>query len=193
MVEMHFLSVGCGNMTLTKFPNGTTYCFDCNITQANENDVFNYLRNGMGSRSKIDVFVCSHRDADHMRGVKKLHKKYPIGLIRDAGAPGTTTDSTEYREYMDLRRQFTGDDIKARTHRDVGEAMIYWMNSEDEEYTDVNDQSIVVKVDYKGSSALLAGDTSYWPPEREYSVALPCRAVEGQHLCRITSWLDHLL
>jgi beta-lactamase superfamily II metal-dependent hydrolase len=117
----------------------------------------------MGSRTKIDDFVCSHRDADHMRGVKKLHKKYPIDVIRDAGVPGTTTNSNEYREYMDLRRQLGGDDIAARTKREVGEAVIHWMNSKDEDFSDANDQSIVMKVDYRGSSALLAGDTSYRP------------------------------
>ena len=150
MVERHFINVGFGNMTLIKFPNGTTYCYDCNITDENEDDVFAYLKKAMGGRTSIDVFVCSHRDADHMRGIKKLHKKYPISVIRDGGVPGTTTDSTEYREYMDLRRQLAGDDIKARTHRRVGEAVIHWMNSKDEDFSDANDQSIVMKVTTKG-------------------------------------------
>src|SRR5258707_4223574 len=76
---------------------------------------------------------------------------------------GRLLNSTEYREYMDLRRSLAGDDIKARTHREVGDAVIHWMNSKDEDFSDTNDQSIVMKVDYKGSSTLLAGDTSYQP------------------------------
>jgi beta-lactamase superfamily II metal-dependent hydrolase len=163
MVEMHFLNVGCGNMTLIKFPNGSTYCFDCNITDDNEDSVFSYLRRAMDTRRRIDFFICSHRDADHVRGVKKLHKKYPISKIRDAGVVGSTTDSAEYLAYMDLRRQCAGEDIKARTYQEVGEAVIRWMHAEHEDYSDANDQSIVMRVEYLGSSAVLAADTSYRP------------------------------
>ena len=60
----HFLDVGCGNMTLLLFPNGITYLYDCNVTDGNEEDVLSYLATAMGSRTSLDVFICSHRDAD---------------------------------------------------------------------------------------------------------------------------------
>ena len=40
---LHFIDVGCGNMTLICFPNGTTYLYDCNITNDNEGRVVAYL------------------------------------------------------------------------------------------------------------------------------------------------------
>ena len=107
-MEIHFIDVGCGDMTLILMPNGTTFVIDCNITNDNKDSVFKYLKKAMGGRSEINVFINTHRDADHMRGIKLLHEQYPIAIIWDSGVPGTTTDSNEYKEYMDLRRKKLG-------------------------------------------------------------------------------------
>lgn len=162
-MEIHFIDVGQGNMTLLRFPNGTTYLVDCNVTDENADSVLSYLGDAMGSRTRIDKFICSHRDADHMRGVKRVHEEYPIGEIRDPGVPGTTTDSVEYEEYMNLRREVGGRVIKARTYYDIGQVRVRFMNSADDDLTDVNDQSIVLKVEFGGSSVMFAGDTSSRP------------------------------
>lgn len=163
MVEIHFLKVGCGNMTLIKFPNGETRFYDCNITDENEDTVFNYLRKAMSNRRQIDSFICSHRDADHMRGVKKLHAIYPVDEICDSGVEGTTADSSEYREYMDLRRKVGSREIKPRTYDEVGDSVVRWMNSKDDGLSGANDQSIVMKVEYNSSTAMLTGDTTHVP------------------------------
>lgn len=45
-----------------------------------------------------------------MRGLKRLHTRFPIKLVCDNGLPGGTTNTTEYDEYMAVRRaakQFT--------------------------------------------------------------------------------------
>jgi len=162
-MEIHFIDVGMGNMTLLRFPNGTTYLLDCNVTDDNADAVLAYLSRAIGSRTHIDTFVCSHRDADHIRGIKRVHEEYAIKEIRDSGVAGTTTDSAEYEEYMDLRRTLRGPVIKARTYRDVGEVRMRFMNSADDNLPDANDQSIVIKVEFSGSSAILTGDTSFRP------------------------------
>jgi len=158
----HFLDVGCGNMTLLLFSNAT-YLYDCNVTDDNEEDVLRYLATAMGTRTSIDIFVCSHRDADHMRGLRKIHDDYPIGEIRDPGVAGTTTDSPEYEDYMVLRREIGSRIIQARTKLEIGQATVRYMNSADEDFADANDQSIVMKIEYENSSLLLAGDTSFAP------------------------------
>ena len=162
-MEIHFLDVGCGNMTLLKFVNGHTYLYDCNVTSNNSTDVLSYLTQAMGQRTKIDTFICSHRDADHMRGIQYVHRCFPVGQIRDAGVPGTTTDTDEYKAYMALRRRLAGPVIRSKTLRMVGDAKLSFMNAARSDTDDVNDQSIVVKVDYQGSSALLAADTGFLP------------------------------
>jgi len=102
---IHFIDVGQGNMVLIEASDGTNLVFDCNITEDNEDRVLNYVAKTIGSGTPLHAFICSHRDADHMRGVKKLHRYFPVRRIWDSDYPGTTTNSPEYREYMDLRRQ----------------------------------------------------------------------------------------
>lgn len=83
--EIHFVDVGQGNMVLIKADDGTRFVFDCNITLENETRVLAYVEKVFGKGNSIKALICSHRDADHMRGVKKLHAKNPISKIWDAG------------------------------------------------------------------------------------------------------------
>lgn len=101
--EIHFVDVGQGNMVLIKADDGSRFVFDCNITQDNESRVLGYVAKVFGRSNRIRAFICSHRDADHMRGVTKLHNKNPISEIWDSGYAGTTTGSPEYTQYMNLR------------------------------------------------------------------------------------------
>ena len=78
---IHFIDVGQGNMVLIEPSNGSKFIFDCNITNDNEARVLAYVRSKIGKGTRLKAFICSHRDADHMRGVKKLHKEFPIDKI----------------------------------------------------------------------------------------------------------------
>jgi beta-lactamase superfamily II metal-dependent hydrolase len=101
---VHFMNVGQGNMVLCQLDDGKRLFYDCNVTSENASDVLAYLGRVIGLGTPIDIFVKSHRDADHMRGVKRVHARFPIKKVGDSGVTGNTPDSTEYREYMDLRR-----------------------------------------------------------------------------------------
>ncbi len=162
-MDVHFIDVGCGNMTLLVLPEGAIIVYDCNITEDNKERVLKYVKSTIGSGTDIRVFINSHRDADHMRGIKLLHAQHTIKEIWDTGVPGTTTDSTEYKAYMDLRRTVTSREIEARKYWDYGDARLRCMNSKWEDYTDPNEQSIVLKVQFKGASVMLAGDTNVRP------------------------------
>lgn len=193
-MEIHFLDVGCGNMALWLFPNGTTWICDCNITDDNEDAVMAYLRKVLSGRQRVDAFICSHRDADHMRGIKKLHKAYPLGGIWDNGVEGTTTNTPEYLEYMDLRRQLRHGEIAAGSCQSVGGVEISWLHSKDPDYSDANDQSIVAKIDFIGSSVLFPGDTSYAPWKdklvRKYGERLKSNILLASHHGSITFFED---
>ena len=162
-LEFHFIDVGCGNMTLAKFPSGLTINYDCNITSDNEKRVITYVDRVLGQNTPINVFVNSHRDADHMNGIKTLHKTHPIQKVWDSSETGTTPDSPQYRDYMEIRRLVGYDEIKAGGSCNWGEVSIKCLNSQRSDYTDTNDQSIVLKIGYKGQSLILPGDTSYKP------------------------------
>jgi competence protein ComEC len=165
--EIHFVDVGQGNMVLISADDGSRFVFDCNITQDNETRVLAYVAKVFGKGNSIKAFICSHRDADHMRGVKKLHALNPISKIWDSGYAGTTTDSTEYKEYMNLRREVGECVIKRKTRADYGKTRLRFMSDADERLPkNANAQGIVIKVEQRSQtgdtcleSAMLPGDS----------------------------------
>ena len=89
-LRFHMLDVGEGLMVLIIFPNNQVMLFDCNVTGDNESAILNYLSDNIPFKMNsatgnveqfIDVFVNSHRDEDHYRGLKKVNAQYPIKSI----------------------------------------------------------------------------------------------------------------
>lgn len=166
---IHFIDVGQGNMVLVQCANGTNFMVDCNITDANDCRVLNYVANQIGRQGRLRAFICTHRDADHMRGVRDLHRVFPIQEIWDAGYPGTTTDSDEYKEYMKLRRELKSYEIRRGFEIDFGRTRFRFLSSKDSRLPDnANDQGLVLKVEQRNSdmsrvmaSTILTGDGSY--------------------------------
>lgn len=164
---VHFIDVGQGNMVLIETSSGKVFVFDCNITDNNEDRVLDYVADQIGEGKSLHAFICSHRDADHMRGVKKLHARFPIRKIWDSDYPGTTTDSPEYRAYMDLRRRVGSKTIKKATYDDYGRTRLRFMSAKDNRLPDnANAQGIVIKVEQRNQamdriegSAILPGDS----------------------------------
>ena len=134
-MEIHFINVGCGNMVLI-LTSTKKVVYDCNITDDNEGRVLRYLRRVLGS--SIDIFICSHRDADHMRGIKTLHAAFPISIIFDSGVTGTTPSSDEYEDYMDLRRRLGYKEIEANKYHTYGDTKFRWMNSKSSDYSRIH-------------------------------------------------------
>ena len=163
---IHFIDVGQGNMTLLQLDNSKVMLYDCNVTNNNENKVLNYLGTVLGWDTPIDIFVNSHRDADHMRGIKKVHHYFPIQKIWDSGVTGNTTNSAEYLDYMDLRRRVGFREVERRKRWSFGKTVLRVMNSKNGDIEDdPNAQSIVIKAQHTNkqasnlSSVLLCGDT----------------------------------
>jgi Predicted hydrolase (metallo-beta-lactamase superfamily) len=107
------IDVGNGLMFLGIFPDNTTVVFDCNITDEMKENIIEYLKNniptrkdiGNGERKQwIDIFINSHRDSDHIRGLNYLNEVFEIREIWDSGQTGQATRSKDYEYYMRLRR-----------------------------------------------------------------------------------------
>ena len=164
---VHFIDVGQGNMVLIQTSSGTCFVFDCNVTDENEERVLGYVASQIGEGRALHAFICSHRDADHMRGIKKLHARFPIRCVWDSDYPGTTTDSPEYRAYMDLRRTVGNKTIKKQTKHDFGRTRLRFMSAKDDRLPkNANAQGIVIKVEQRDermervrASAMLPADS----------------------------------
>jgi beta-lactamase superfamily II metal-dependent hydrolase len=164
---IHLLDVGQGNMTLIECADGSKRIFDCNLTSERENSILQYLANQINWDTPIDAFYCSHRDADHMRGIVALHRYFPIKKVIDTGYVGTTTDSTEYREYMRLRNNIGNEVQKRKQFIDFGQTRFRFMSDADERLAEnANAQGLVLKVEHRDisklavrASAILTGDS----------------------------------
>ena len=165
---VHFIDVGQGNMVLVQCADGTNFMVDCNITQNNQTRVLNYVANQIGQRGQLRAFICTHRDLDHMSGVRTLHSRFPIGGVWDAGYPGTSTDTDEYKAYMQLRRDVGHEVVKKQTRDDCGRTRLRYLSAQDDRLPkNANDQGLVIKVEERNSdmssvlgSTILPGDGS---------------------------------
>lgn len=198
---VHFIDVGQGNMVLIEASNGQYYICDCNVTNDNENRVLNYLGAVIGWQSNISAFICTHRDADHMRGIKKIHNYFPIQSIWDSGHPGTTTNSSEYTDYMDLRRRVGSEEKKKLTRQDLGQTRLRYLSAKDERLEkNANAQGLVIKLEHwnssnVGSSTILTGDcdaeTWRYGILKDYSVSdVSTSVLMGGHHGSITFFDD---
>ena len=115
ILEFHIINVGQGLMILLIFPDQTTMLFDCYIKNDTEEKILEYLnkyipyrKNGQLEEEQwIDIFVNSHRDEDHYKGLKSINSRFTIKSIWDSGQYGTGASSNngDYKYYMYLKRE----------------------------------------------------------------------------------------
>ena len=190
--RFHVLEVGEGLMILIIFPNNKVMLFDCNVTEDNserilkyldENIPYNYDEETKEEAKIIHIFVNSHRDEDHYRGLKKVNESFKIKSIWDSGQSGATTQSSDYEYYMRLRRKLKDadpDNLKVLVPTkgpivNIGGANIYCFSGK-EDYQEDHDNcikifeafakvqhtnSIVLKIEYGGTALLLTGDSDW--------------------------------
>jgi len=158
---VHFVNAGQGNMVLIQTADSKVVVFDCNITDDNQAQVIAYVGKVIGFKTPINRFICSHRDADHMRGIKKLHSVFPILHIEDSDYHGTTTTSSEYLDYMDLRRRIGFTVAAKQTMSSYGRTRIRYFSAQDSRLaSNANAQGIVLKVEHRDASDTYAENST---------------------------------
>ena len=108
--DLKFYLIDCdsGLMHLIIFPDDTVMLFDCNVTEDNGDKILLFLSKVIpekDEKQEIDIFVNSHRDQDHLRGLKEINATYKIKSIWDSGQSGANIDNSDYKYYMYLKRK----------------------------------------------------------------------------------------
>ncbi len=148
----------------------------------------------------IDEVFISHSDSDHYGGLRFFEDDFTIGRITDTGIVrknGKLLRSTyqNYQNYISnlnvTYRSLINEDIKPGTTWKLGGAdltFLHGLGSPDDEFSKSgensrarNGASIVIKVEYKGKSILLAGD-SVGLGENDLSGAKQCISTERRML-----------
>lgn len=157
-LRVHYLDVWQGDSTFIELPNGKTILIDAGEAEYGDR-VVKYIKN-LGY-SKINYLFATHPHSDHIGGLKKVVKTFDIGSIY---MPDITSNSNFY---LDLLKTIENKNKKVITVK-AGKTII----SEDDidlkvlapiedEYEEVNDYSIVLKLTYKDKKFLFMADAEY--------------------------------
>ncbi|MBP3818889.1 MAG: hypothetical protein J6H31_11375 [Butyrivibrio sp.] len=185
-LRFYLINCGQGLMHLIVFPDETVMLYDCNVNAEMEDEILAELEKYIPIKSDengddyqpIEIFVNSHRDTDHMRGLKKINERFPIGAIWDSGQTGETTGNLDYQYYMGLRRRLKAKDtsnlkVPVPSNEAIdsfGGAEVYCL-ADAEQFQEVlcesrfqkiqHTNALVLLVMYAGRKMLLTGDSDW--------------------------------
>ena len=183
--NMKFYLIDCesGLTHLIIFPDETVMLFDCNLTENNKDKILSFMEKVIpkkNDKQEIDIFVNSHRDLDHLKGLKHVNSKFKIKSIWDSGQYGANTDNSDYQYYMYLKRKLkeeSEDNVYVLIPTNVsiatfGDADVYCFSAEadfEENYVreikmaakKQHTNSIVLSIEYGGRKMLLTGDSDW--------------------------------
>ncbi|EKU41795.1 Beta-lactamase-like protein [Lysinibacillus fusiformis ZB2] len=153
-MQVHFIDVGQGDSILIESPSGKTMLIDGGVKGAGQ-QIVSYLKE-LGI-NKLDIVVATHPDADHIGGLIPVLDTMPIEQFYDSGKVHTSQTFEEMLTRIDEKNipyhvPKIGDDIEF--DKDVN---VKVLNANDQA-TDNNDASIVLKMTYGNVSFLLTGD-----------------------------------
>ena len=151
----HFIDVGQGDASFIELPNGDTMLIDAGISSSGD-DIIEYIED-LGY-SDIDYVVATHPHADHIGGMAEVIDAFEIGSIYMPKAVSTS------KTYENLLETIQDKGLSIHT----GRAGVEVLNTDDltilmfapvqEEYSNLNNYSIVLKITYGDTSFLYTGD-----------------------------------
>lgn len=152
-LRVHFIDVGQGDAILIQNGNKNM------LIDAGDNKygqlVVDYIRDK--GVSKLDYLIGTHPHADHIGGLDDVIKNFDIGTII---MPKLNHDTKTYEDVL-LAVQDKGLKINAPKIADnyeLGDAQWTILAPNSEEYENLNNYSVVVKLEYGNNSFLFTGD-----------------------------------
>ncbi len=161
-LTLFFLDVGQGDAILIQDPLGGTALIDSgppSTFQLNiRNDILALLRN-YGVK-KVDWLIATHPDADHIGGLEKILKNFPVAFYLDPHLP----KSSEI--YLDFLRLLRGKVKKGKVEyrkaeeqrASLGKSILEIFPAPNPPFPDPNDNSIITLLRYGNWSILFTGD-----------------------------------
>lgn len=153
-IEVHFIDVGQADSILIKTFSGESMLIDAG-NNADSNLVTNYIKNQ--GISKLDIVVGTHPHEDHIGGLDAVINNFDIGK---AYMPKTSTTT---QTYEDVLNAISNKGLKISSPVSVstfslGEANFTILAPNSSNYDDLNNSSIVLKMEYGNNAFLFTGD-----------------------------------
>jgi len=151
---VHYIDVGQGDAALVVAPDGQTMLIDAGPNAAAD-DLTAYLE--AQGVDKLTYAVFSHPHEDHIGGADEVLAEFPAEtVILSAGVE----ESATYERMLDAVDACGAavEFAEAGQSYRLGEASFRILGPLEEEYDNLNNWSIVLRLDYGGTSFLFAGD-----------------------------------
>lgn len=153
-LNIFYLNVGQGDATFITM-NGCNMLID----SGNDQDGY-YIVQFLKAQNikKIDYFVLTHFDEDHIGGAYKVLEELEIGILY---MPGNSNQTKTYENLMDtIKKKNINVDTTIKATRDIKYSLgnAEWMVLNINDGADFNASSIVIEMNYGISSYLFMGD-----------------------------------
>lgn len=154
LMSVHFIDVGQGDCELVITPNGETMLIDAGVPDAGD-DVVSYI-SSLGI-SEIDVFVASHYHEDHIGGSHDVFKAFDILSVLMLDTEVTTSCA---KKLLDDVKEEESEVFYAKRGYEfsLGEAELLVLSPEKITDNGGNDDSIVLRMQYKDARYIFTGD-----------------------------------
>lgn len=153
---VHFIDVGQGDAIYVEVPEGNNMLIDAGPGSA-EDELITYL-NGIGV-NEIDYLVLTHPDEDHIGGADLVFAEYTVGTVI---LPDCEKDTKAYDNMMygiECEEGCERVEPEAGQTFSIGQgATVTVLGPVSDRYEDVNDYSVVLRLDYYETSFLFTGD-----------------------------------
>ena len=153
-LNVHIIDVGQGDAILLEH-NGKTMLIDGGDRNKGT-AVTNYLKNeGITS---LDYVVATHPHADHIGGLVDVVQTYPVGMYIDNGIPHTSKTYESLMTLVDKKDIPYHTATRGEIINLSNDVSLIVLNPGPNKHTDMNEDSIVLKLNYGNFDMLLMGD-----------------------------------
>lgn len=153
-LEVHFINVGQADSILVKSPIGENLLIDAG-NNADSDFVVSYLKNqGINT---IDVVIGTHPHEDHIGGLDKVINSFNVNNVYMPEVNHTTKTYEDVLIAIDKKGLEYTSPTPGKSFN-LGEAKLTILGPNISNYEDLNNYSIVVKMEYGNTSFLFTGD-----------------------------------
>ncbi|MCP8322690.1 MAG: MBL fold metallo-hydrolase [Candidatus Methylarchaceae archaeon HK02M2] len=168
VLKVHILDVGHGDTIILEMPKGKKEkifgVIDC---VKFEEKIKKYLED-LGAE-KLAFVVATHPHEDHIGGIQKLLEAYEnkVGEFWDSGYPHTSDTYRDLLFYLSEHDEIITEFIDSGNKVRFGKTKLNVLSpperllSDSKEPTNINNASIVIRVEYGDSKILLSGDAQF--------------------------------
>lgn len=150
---VHFLDVGEGNATLLE-SDGKYMLVDGGVNSKSSYLIAYLEKQGVES---FEYVIATHYDADHLAGIVGILHMFPIDTIL---GPDYETDTKIYKSFTDTMAMLKYKVISPAVgdRYEFGNAVFTIVGPTRYQHSDVNDDSIAIRIECGKTSFLIAGD-----------------------------------